>query len=65
MWCPGASPSSSDVRIFCEAGIPGVICGVGPRTVLESNAKGADENLDLNDLRRGPGQSLRRLHLHA
>ncbi len=46
------TPLYTDVRIFCEAGIPGVIYGAGPRTVLESNAKRADENLDLNDLRR-------------
>ena len=46
------TPLYTDVRIFCEAGIPGVIYGAGPRTVLESNAKRADENLDLGDLRR-------------
>ena len=46
------TPLYTDVRLFCEAGIPGVIYGAGPRTVLESNAKRADENLDLNDLRR-------------
>jgi acetylornithine deacetylase/succinyl-diaminopimelate desuccinylase family protein len=46
------TPLYTDVRIFCEAGIPGVIYGAGPRTVLESNAKRNDENLDLNDLRR-------------
>lgn len=46
------TPLYTDVRIFCEAGIPGVIYGAGPRTVLESNAKRADENLDLQDLRR-------------
>jgi len=28
-----------------------VIYGAGPRTVLESHAKRADERLDLNDLR--------------
>jgi acetylornithine deacetylase/succinyl-diaminopimelate desuccinylase family protein len=46
------TPLYTDVRIFCEAGIPGVIYGAGPRTVLESNAKRADENLVLEDLRR-------------
>ena len=35
-----------------EAGIPGVIYGAGPRTVLESHAKRADERLELEDLRR-------------
>jgi acetylornithine deacetylase/succinyl-diaminopimelate desuccinylase family protein len=46
------TPLYTDVRIFCEAGIPGVIYGAGPRTVLESNAKRADEHLALEDLRR-------------
>ena len=46
------TPLYTDVRLFCEAGIPGVVYGAGPRTVLESHAKRADERLDLNDLRR-------------
>ena len=46
------TPLYTDVRLFCEAGIPGVIYGAGPRTVLESNAKRADEHLKLEDLRR-------------
>jgi acetylornithine deacetylase/succinyl-diaminopimelate desuccinylase-like protein len=35
-----------------ERGIPGVIYGAGPRTVRESNAKRADEHVQLEDLRR-------------
>ena len=46
------TPLYTDVRLFCEAGIPGVIYGAGPRTVLESHAKRADEHLELQDLRR-------------
>jgi acetylornithine deacetylase/succinyl-diaminopimelate desuccinylase family protein len=46
------TPLYTDVRIYGEHGIPGVIYGAGPRTVRESNAKRADENLDLQDLRR-------------
>lgn len=46
------TPLYTDVRLFCEVGIPGVIYGAGPRTVLESHAKRADERLDLQDLRR-------------
>ena len=46
------TPLYTDVRLFCEAGIPGVIYGAGPRTVLESQAKCADERLDLDDLRK-------------
>jgi acetylornithine deacetylase/succinyl-diaminopimelate desuccinylase-like protein len=46
------TPLYTDVRLFGEAGIPGIIYGAGPRTVLESHAKRADERLDLEDLRR-------------
>ena len=46
------TPLYTDVRLYAEAGIPGVIYGAGPRTVLESNAKRSDERLDLEDLRR-------------
>jgi len=46
------TPLYTDARIFCEAGIPSVLYGAGPRTVLESHAKRADERLALNDLRR-------------
>jgi succinyl-diaminopimelate desuccinylase len=56
------TPLYTDVRIFCEAGIPGVIYGAGPRTVLESHAKRADERLDLEDLRRATKVMARALH---
>ena len=46
------TPLYTDVRLFCEAGIPGVIYGAGPRTVLESHAKRADERVSLDDLRK-------------
>ena len=46
------TPLYTDVRIYCENGIPAVIYGAGPRTVLESNAKRADEHIVLEDLRR-------------
>ena len=45
------TPLYTDARLYAEAGIPSVIYGAGPRTVLESNAKRADEKLELNDLR--------------
>ena len=45
------TPLYTDVRLYVERGIPGVIYGAGPRTVLESHAKRADERLVLNDLR--------------
>ncbi len=46
------TPLYTDVRLYAAAGIPGVIYGAGPRTVLESHAKRADERLSLDDLRR-------------
>ena len=46
------TPLYTDVRLYGELGIPGVIYGAGPRTVLESHAKRADERLELEDLRR-------------
>ena len=46
------TPLYTDVRLYTEAGIPGVIYGAGPRTVLESHAKRADERPQLQDLRR-------------
>ena len=45
------TPLYTDVRLYVERGIPGVIYGAGPRTVRESNAKRADEHLVLEDLR--------------
>ena len=56
------TPLYTDVRLFCEAGIPGVIYGAGPRTVRESNAKRADERLELEDLRRATKVIARSLH---
>lgn len=46
------TPLYTDVRLYGEAGIPGAIYGAGPRTVLESHAKRAEERLELEDLRR-------------
>ena len=46
------TPLYTDVRLYAAAGTAAAIYGAGPRTVLESNAKRADENLSLEDLRR-------------
>jgi succinyl-diaminopimelate desuccinylase len=46
------TPLYTDVRLYVERGIPGVIYGEGPRTVLESHAKRADERIELEDLRK-------------
>jgi succinyl-diaminopimelate desuccinylase len=49
---PSGTPLYTDARLFAERGIPAVLYGAGPRTVLESNAKRADEHLQLDDLKR-------------
>ncbi|MGL6111735.1 MAG: M20 family metallopeptidase [Rubrivivax sp.] len=46
------TPLYTDARLYCEQGIPAALYGCGPRTVLESNAKRADEHIELDDLRR-------------
>lgn len=46
------TPLYADARLYCEAGIPVVLYGAGPRTVEESRAKQPDERLELEDLRR-------------
>jgi len=56
------TPLYTDVRLYAEAGIPGVIYGAGPRTVLESHAKRSDERLNLQDLRRATKVIARTLH---
>ena len=45
------TPLYTDVRLYGAHGVPAVIYGAGPHTVLESNAKRADEHLVLSDLR--------------
>jgi len=56
------TPLYTDVRLYGEHGIPAAIYGAGPRTVLESNAKRADEHLVLDDLRRATKVVARTLH---
>jgi len=46
------SPLYTDARLYAKAGAAVVLYGAGPRTVLESNAKRADENVVLEDVRR-------------
>jgi len=43
-------PLYTDARHYCNAGIPTVLYGAGPRTMLEANAHRADEKLKLDDL---------------
>jgi len=56
------TPLYTDVRLYAEAGIPGVIYGAGPKSVLESHAKRSDERLVLEDLRRATKVIARTLH---
>lgn len=45
-------PLYTDARHYAAHGCPVVVYGAGPRTLAEANAKSADENLLLEDLRR-------------
>ena len=44
-------PLYTDARHYAAAGVPVVLYGAGPRSLLEANAHNADENLRLEDLR--------------
>ena len=44
-------PLYTDARHYAARGIPIVLYGAGPRSLLEANAHNADENLRLSDLR--------------
>jgi succinyl-diaminopimelate desuccinylase len=48
---PTGSPLYTDARHYAAAGIPVVLYGAGPRSILEANAHAADEHLGLTDLR--------------
>lgn len=45
-------PIYTDARLYSEAGVPTVLFGAGPRTLLEANGHRADEKLKLDDLHR-------------
>ena len=44
-------PLYTDARHYSAAGIPTVLYGAGPRTILDANAHGADEHIKLTDLK--------------
>ena len=48
---PTGVPLYTDARHYAAAGVPTVLYGAGPRSILEANAHGADEHLLLTDLR--------------
>ncbi len=43
-------PIYTDARLYSTAGVPTVLYGAGPRTLLEANGHRADEKLKLDDL---------------
>ncbi|EKV29226.1 Acetylornithine deacetylase [Caenispirillum salinarum AK4] len=45
-------PLYTDARHYAAAGVPTVLYGAGPRTLLDANAHRADEKLVLDDLKR-------------
>ncbi len=45
------APLYTDARHYAEAGIPTVLYGAGPRSIVEANAHSADEHLQLSDLK--------------
>ncbi len=47
---PQGVPIYTDARHYSTAGIPTVVYGAGPRTLLEANGHRADEKLRLDDL---------------
>jgi len=44
-------PLYTDARHYSAAGIPTVLYGAGPRSILEANAHAADEHIRLHDLK--------------
>lgn len=45
-------PLYTDARHYAAAGVPTILYGAGPRSLLEANAHRADEKLKLDDLKR-------------
>ena len=49
---PQGVPIYTDARLYSTAGIPTVLYGAGPHTLLEANGHRADERLKLDDLHK-------------
>ncbi|MFO1305501.1 MAG: M20/M25/M40 family metallo-hydrolase [Burkholderiales bacterium] len=45
-------PIYTDARLYTAAGVPAVLYGAGPRTLVEANGHRADEKLRLSDLHK-------------
>lgn len=48
---PTGAPLYTDARHYSAAGIPTILYGAGPRSILEARAHSADEHIQLSDLR--------------
>lgn len=48
---PTGVPLYTDARHYAAAGVPTILYGAGPRSILEANAHAADEHLRLSDLK--------------
>lgn len=48
---PAGVPLYTDARHYSARGIPTVLYGAGPRSILDANAHGADEHIKLSDLK--------------
>lgn len=48
---PTGVPLYTDARHYAAAGVPTVLYGAGPRSILEANAHAADEHVKLSDLK--------------
>jgi acetylornithine deacetylase/succinyl-diaminopimelate desuccinylase family protein len=48
---PTGVPLYTDARHYSAAGIPTVLYGAGPRSIIEANAHGANEHVKLSDLK--------------
>lgn len=49
---PKGVPIYADARLYSEAGVPTVMYGAGPASLLDANGHRADERVPLEDLRR-------------
>ena len=49
--CHGV-PLFTDARHYASAGIPTVLYGAGPRTLIEANGHRADERIQIDDLHK-------------
>jgi succinyl-diaminopimelate desuccinylase len=48
---PTGVPLYTDARHYSAAGIPTILYGAGPRSILEANAHAANEHVKLSDLK--------------